>query len=95
MLCPFKTLSSKRRRVGLWLTFIMMTLYFGFLFLVGFGSSFLARSLIPGLTVGIVLGVFVIVVALGLTIFYVLWANSIYDPKVSALRKTIFLDPIN
>jgi uncharacterized membrane protein (DUF485 family) len=41
----------------------------------------------PGLTLGIVLGVFVIVVSWLLTWVYVRWANAHYDARVEALRQ--------
>jgi uncharacterized membrane protein (DUF485 family) len=60
-------------------------LYFGFILLVAFGRHILARRLIPGLTLGILLGALVIVASWVLTWIYVRWANTHYDPKVRSL----------
>jgi uncharacterized membrane protein (DUF485 family) len=71
--------------MALALTAAMVVLYFGFILLVAYGRPILARPLIPGLTVGILLGALVIVVSWVLTWVYVRWANTHYDPKVRAL----------
>ena len=52
------------------------------------GPDLLARQLSDGLTMGIVLGALVIVAAWLLTLAYVWWANSIYDPALARLRET-------
>jgi len=71
--------------MALGLTGAMVVLYFGFILLVAFGRHILARRLIPGLTVGILLGALVIVASWVLTWVYVRWANTHYDPKVRSL----------
>jgi uncharacterized membrane protein (DUF485 family) len=63
----------------------MVLLYFGFIALVAFGRPLLAVQLIPGLSVGILLGALVIVLSWLLTWVYVRWANNVYDPAVRAL----------
>jgi uncharacterized membrane protein (DUF485 family) len=80
-----RELDRARARMALGLTAAMVLLYFGFIILVAYGRPILARRLIPGLTVGILLGALVIVVSWILTWVYVRWANTHYDPKVRAL----------
>lgn len=53
----------------------MVAVYFGFIGLVAYDRALLARQLRPGLSVGILLGALVIVVAWLLTLVYVRWAN--------------------
>ena len=57
----------------------------GFIALVAYGRDILAIRLVPGLTVGILLGALVIIVSWILTWVYVRWANNVYDPQVKAL----------
>ena len=80
-----RELDRTRWRMALSLTGGMILLYFGFIALVAFGRSLLAVQLVPGLSLGIVLGAFVIVASWILTWVYVRWANRVYDPEVRAL----------
>ncbi|MFN0253409.1 MAG: DUF485 domain-containing protein [Kofleriaceae bacterium] len=78
-------ISARRWRVGGVLTAIMMLGYFSFIVLVAFAKS-TAGALIGDVSVGIVIGASVIVLAPVLTMIYVRWANRSYDPAVAALR---------
>jgi uncharacterized membrane protein (DUF485 family) len=78
-------LDRARWRIALTLTGATILLYFGFIALVAFGRPLLAVQLIPGLSLGILLGALVIVLSWGLTWVYVRWANTVYDPQVRAL----------
>ena len=78
-------LDKARWRVALTLTGATALLYFGFIALVGFGRPLLAIQVMPGLSLGILLGALVIVASWVLTWVYVRWANTVYDPQVQAL----------
>jgi uncharacterized membrane protein (DUF485 family) len=65
----------------------MVLIYFGFIALVAFGRSILAVQLVPGLSVGILLGALVIVASWLLTWVYIRWANTHYDPQLAALAR--------
>lgn len=80
-------LAATRWRVALTLTTIMVIVYFGFVALIAFDKPLLAVHLTPGLTLGIVLGVLVIVSSWLLTWVYVRWANTRYDPELHRLRR--------
>ena len=82
-----RALAATRWRVALTLTLIMVIVYFGFVSLIAFDKPLLAVHLTPGLTLGIVLGVLVIVSSWLLTWVYVRWANTRYDPELHRLRK--------
>ena len=82
-----KSLDAARWRVALRLTVAMVLLYFGFIALVAYGRPILAVQLVPGLSVGILLGALVIVASWLLTWVYVRWANTHYDPHLAALGK--------
>ena len=79
-------LHARRARVVGALSVATVFVYFGFILLVAFAPSRLALLLGPGLSVGIVLGAAVIVLAWAFTALYVRWANRHYDPELRALR---------
>ena len=56
-----------------------------FIMLIAFGREILARRVMPGLSLGILLGALVIVVSWLLTWVYVRWANRHYDPALRTL----------
>ena len=80
-------LVGRRWRIGGVLTAVMMIAYFGFIFLVAFAKP-TAGELVGGgrVSIGILVGASVIVLAPLLTSIYVRWANRHYDPAVKALR---------
>ena len=81
-----KALAAARLRIAVILTALTVAIYFGFISLVAFGRGFLARHIVPGLSVGILLGAFVIIASWLLTWIYVRWANEKYDPAVKRLQ---------
>lgn len=83
-----RDLDRARWRIALSLTGATVLLYFGFIALVAFGRALLARQIVPGLSLGILLGALVIVASWILTWVYVRWANTVYDPQVQALMES-------
>jgi uncharacterized membrane protein (DUF485 family) len=80
-------LIARRWRVSLLLTATLFVVYYGFILLVALDKPRLSMRLGEGATtLGIVLGVLVIVLSWVLTAAYVVWANLAYDPEVSRLR---------
>jgi uncharacterized membrane protein (DUF485 family) len=79
-------LQAQRARVVAMLSAATVLVYFGFILLVAFSPQTLARLVAPGLSLGIVLGASVIVLAWLFTALYVRWANRRYDPALRALR---------
>ena len=76
----YQHLVATRRSLGVTLSLAVCVIYFGFILLVAFAPSFLGTSLTGGVTtIGIVVGVLVIVLAFLLTGFYVNRANGTYD----------------
>ena len=82
-----RDLDAARWRVALTLTAAMVLLYFGFILLVAYGGKLLAVQVVPGLTLGILLGALVIVASWVLTWVYVRWAAAHYDPGIKALDR--------
>lgn len=84
-----KALDSSRWRIAVALTVAMMVLYFGFILLVAYNKPLLGRLVVPGLSLGILLGALVIVAAWVLIWIYVRWANTHYDAGIAALRERL------
>jgi len=82
-----EAVSAARWRIAIGLTAAMMTAYFGFVLLVAFNKPLLGRLLAPGLSLGMLMGAGVIVVAWVLTWTYVRWANQHYDAALAVLRR--------
>ena len=81
-----QSLARARWRVALTLTGAMVVLYFGFILLIAYARPFLAHQIVPGLSVGILLGALVIVVSWLFTWVYMRWANRHYDPMLQQLK---------
>ena len=82
-----RRLDAARRRVAGILTVAMMVLYFGFILLIAYDKPLLTTVVVPGLSLGILLGALVIVAAWVLILVYVRWANRHYDAAIAGLRK--------
>ena len=80
-------LGASRWRVAIGLTAVMMVIYFGFILLVAYNKPLLGRQLVPGMSVGILLGAIVILASWVLIYVYVWWANNHYDARVERLRR--------
>ena len=81
-----RALAAARWRVQVILTGTMIVMYFGFVLLIAYNKPLLGRLLMPGLSLGILLGALVIVCSWGLTLVYVRWANTHYDAELERLR---------
>ena len=81
-----RTLHGERWRIALKLTVVMIVVYFGFITLIAYDRAFLSRIVVPGLSIGILLGALVIVASWLLTWIYVRWANRHYDVELKALQ---------
>jgi uncharacterized membrane protein (DUF485 family) len=79
-------LSSAQWRLALTLTAAMMAVYFTFILLVAFAKPLLGTILVPGLSLGTLLGALTIVSAWVFIWIYVRWANGHYDRTVTTLR---------
>ena len=85
----YAQLKSERNRFGWTLTLLMLVVYYGYIALIAFNKGFLAQPLGAGVTtLGVPLGMGVIVFTIVITGIYVARANSEYD----ALTKDILED---
>ena len=84
----YQRLVQLRGRFTWTLSIVMLVAYFGYIALVAFDKPLLARPVGGGVTsVGIVVGVGLILLAILLTGLYVRRANREFDPLVEALRR--------
>ena len=73
-------LKTKRNNIGWALTLLMLVVYYGYIALIAFNKPFLAQPVGAGVTtVGIPLGMGVIIFTIVITGIYVSRANSEYD----------------
>ncbi|SAK68052.1 DUF485 domain-containing protein [Caballeronia ptereochthonis] len=87
----YRRLVAQRRRFSLTLTALMVLTYYGFVLFVALAPHLLARPLYAGatMTIGVVAGVAIILIALGMTACYVLRANRTFDPSMNALLASV------
>lgn len=78
-------LVSERKSFGWTLSILMLVIYYGYIAVVAFAPGIIAIPLFGSITVGIVLGVAIILAAILLTGIYVLRANSEYDDLTKAI----------
>lgn len=84
----YQELVQKRGRLTWVLTIVMLLAFFSFILLIAFDKAVLTRSVFGGVTsVGIPVGLGLIVLAIALTAIYVRSASRIYDPLVRALAE--------
>lgn len=86
----YQELKSKRTGFGWWLTIAMLVVYYGFILLVAFNKPFLATRLGAGvMTMGMPIGLAVIVFTIVITAIYVRRANSEFDNLSEEIHKAV------
>ena len=84
----YQVLRSRRNRLGWTLTVLMLIVYYGFIALIAFDKPFLARPLGSGVTtLGIPIGLGVIVFTVLIVGFYVRRANGEFDALTARILK--------
>jgi uncharacterized membrane protein (DUF485 family) len=84
----YHELRRKRNSFGWLLTIIMMVVYYGYIALIAFNKPFLAQPIGAGVTsLGIPIGMFVIVFTIVITGLYVRRANGEYDRLTAEILK--------
>ncbi len=82
----FKAMVGKRWAMSGILLLLLFATYYGYILIVALDKPFLSQKIGVVTTLGIPLGVGVIIVAFILTAIYVVWANNKYDPEVRRLK---------
>lgn len=83
-------LKSRRSRFGWTLAIAMLVVYYGFILLVAFNKEFLSQKLGAGvMTMGMPIGLGVIVFTIVITAYYVNRANREFDALSEAIAKEV------
>ena len=87
----YAELVAKRKRFAWILTIIMLAIYYGFILVIAFAKQVLAVPLAAGMTttVGIPIGVLIILSAFVLTGIYVFRANGEFDRLTKAIKEDL------
>ena len=81
-------LRSKRGGLGVFLTILMLVVYYGYIALIAFNKPFLAQPIGAGVTsLGIPIGFGVIVFTIAITGYYVNRANGEFDRLTQEILK--------
>jgi uncharacterized membrane protein (DUF485 family) len=85
----FKRMVTRRWAVAVVLTVALFVMYYGYIVLIAVNKPLMAQTIGDVTTLGIPLGVAVIVLAWVLTAIYVGWANRVHDPEVRDLKRKL------
>lgn len=81
-------LRSKRNTLGVTLTILMLVVYYGYIALIAFNKPFLAQPIGAGVTtIGIPIGMGVIIFTIAITGLYVRRANGEFDALTQEILK--------
>ncbi|KQP14967.1 DUF485 domain-containing protein [Pseudorhodoferax sp. Leaf267] len=84
----YLALKRKRNRFGWLLTILMLIVYYGYIGLIAFDKPFLAKPIGAGVTtIGIPIGLGVILFTIAITIFYIRRANGEFDRDTAEILK--------
>jgi len=85
----FVELVDKRSRYNWTMAIIMMAIYFAFILLIAFNPALLATKIAAGsmISVGILSGFLIILIAIGMTGMYIMRANKEFDRLTAELRE--------
>lgn len=87
----YKRLVETRRRLAIALSAVMLTAYFAFILVIAFKPALLGAPLVAGgvTTVGIPVGVGLILLAIILTAIYTRLSNEVFDALTDQARKEL------
>ena len=86
----YQQLRNRRNRLGWFLTVLMLLAYYGYIGLIAFDKPFLAKPIGAGVTsLGIPIGMGVIVFTIAITVYYVHVANSKFDALTEQIMKDV------
>ena len=84
----YQELQSKRNRLAIILTVLMLVVYYGYIALIAFDKEFLAQPIGAGVTtLGIPIGLGVIIFTIAITGIYVRRANGEFDRLTKDILK--------
>ena len=86
----YQELRAKRNPLGVVLTILMLVVYYGYIGLIAFDKPFLAKPIGAGVTsLGIPIGMGVIIFTIAITVYYVRIANNKFDALTEEIMKDV------
>ncbi|BCN40684.1 membrane protein [Alicycliphilus denitrificans] len=86
----YQELRARRNPLSVVLTVLMLVVYYGYIGLIAFDKPFLAKPIGDGVTsLGIPIGMGVIVFTIVITVYYVRVANKKFDALTEELLKDV------
>lgn len=86
----YQALRRRRNRFGWALTIMMLVVYYGYIGLIAFDKAFLATPIGTGVsTIGIPIGLGVIVFTIAITLVYIRRANGEFDRVTAQILKDV------
>ena len=86
----YQELRARRNPLGIVLTILMLVVYYGYIGLIAFDKPFLAKPIGAGVTsLGIPIGMGVILFTIVITVYYVRIANNKFDALTEEILKDV------
>ena len=86
----YQELRARRNPLSVVLTVLMLVVYYGYIGLIAFDKPFLAQPIGAGVTsLGVPIGMGVIVFTIAITVYYVRIANSKFDALTEEILKDV------
>ena len=86
----YQQLKATRNRLGWTLTILMLIVYYGYIGLIAFDKAFLAKPIGAGVTtLGVPIGMGVILFTIAITVYYVRIANNKFDALTEEILKDV------
>ena len=85
----YQKLVSERKSFGWTLAIITLVIYYGYVAIVAFAPDIIAQKVFGDITIGIILGLAIILASILLTGIYVIRANSEYDDLTNAIVNAV------
>ena len=85
----YQKLVSKRKSFGWTLAIVTLVIYYGFIAVVAFAPGIISVKVAGEITIGIIIGVAIILASIVLTGVYVIRANSEYDDLTYAIINAV------
>ncbi len=87
----YQKLVAQRKSFSWTLAIITLILYYGFIAVVAFAPGIISTKVAGDITIGIIIGVAIILASVLLTGIYVLRANSEYDDLTNAIVRAVMI----
>ncbi len=85
----YQQLVSERKSFGWTLAIITLIIYYGFIAIVAFAPGIISIRVAGDITLGIIIGIAIILASIALTGVYVMRANSEYDDLTNAIVNAV------